>query len=111
MPNRLFASECDPVERTTATWSSSGELMVNHYSGMAHLGFELAKEDAISLARAILGIADPPILDWDAMVTDMRDEASTPTQTPDNSQDLAVALLALEMAVFPLADHPIPGFE
>jgi hypothetical protein len=72
---QIFRSECSETITTTVTAWPNGrfEFAVSTRDGcQLFLTFDLAKEDAEAMARAILGIPELPVFNWEQCCADMR---------------------------------------
>jgi hypothetical protein len=72
---QIFESECDPEARTSVFRNTVGRVVVIIYAGGVSFTNSLEREDAEAMARAILGIPDPPFIDWDYCAAAMRAQA------------------------------------
>jgi hypothetical protein len=82
----FFESQCNPDLKVTAYHRATPDdgisIVVSPPMSGTTFAFIIVKEDAESMARAILGIPDMPTFDWDAMVAEARVELAGVEKVP-----------------------------
>lgn len=70
---QIFESQCNEEARTVAyRYDEKGQVAIMTGPPGASFCLFLEREDAVVLARGILGMQDPPFVEWDECVHQMR---------------------------------------